>query len=305
MLRPVHWHKAVPPGPRDVAFNADSLGLQATAVALLRDLVHERNGLYYDDSRLDLLIDRLAPLVTARGFSSFIDYFYLLKYDEAARDEWHRVMDALSVPETYFWREIDQLKAIVDVVIPERVAAAPNRPITIWSAPCASGEEPLTLAMLLEEHRWFDRVDIRIHAGDASPAIVQRARTGLYRERSFRTLPPDLRDKYFTCENGAWRVQPALHRRVRGWHVVNLLAAEDAHLIAASDVIFCRNAFIYFSEDAVRRVVRVFAHEMPVPGYLCVGASESLLRITRELELEEIRGAFVYVKRRRLPSPTP
>ncbi len=117
-------------------FDADSLGLQPAATSLLRDLIHERLGVHFAENRFDALVDRLAPLVTDRGFGSFLDYFYFLKYDAAADREWDRVMDALSVPESYFWREIDQIQAVVREVIPTlarctRAAANPHlvRPV--------------------------------------------------------------------------------------------------------------------------------------------------------------------------------
>ena len=280
-----------------MAFDAESLGLRAAALPLLRDLVHERIGVSYDDSRLDSLADRLAPLVTARRLDSFLDYFYYLKYDDASAAEWCRVADALSVPETYFFREIDQIRAAVDVVIPQLVAHYNGSPLRIWSVPCASGEEPLTIAMLLDERGWFDRAPIELCAADASPAAIERAREGRYRPRSFRSLPECYRDRYFVKDGDAWRVTPSLHRRVHAWRTLNLMAADDVQKLAMSPLIFCRNVFIYFSPSSIRRVVDSLADQMPSPGYLCVAAAESLLRITNRFELEEIGGAFMYVKR--------
>jgi chemotaxis protein methyltransferase CheR len=274
-----------------------SLGLSGTAVPLLRDLIHERAGLYYDAGRLDMLADRLAPLVVERGFDSFLDYYYLLKYDEQATAEWRKVMDALAVPETYFWREPDQIRAVVDVVVPSLVRAAAMAPVRIWSVPCSTGEEPLTLAMMLQEAGWFERAPIEIHASDASGASIERARAGRYRDRSFRSLPPHLREKYFTRDGDTWVVDPALHRRVTSWSVVNLVCEGEVAARARVPVVFCRNVFIYFSEARVRHVVDQFARAMPAPGYLCVGASESLLKATTRFDLEEIGGAFIYVKR--------
>ncbi len=273
------------------------LGLTDAALPLLRDLVHERSGVFYEAARLDMLAERLAPLVVERGFESFLDYYYLLKYDEAAGQEWLRVMDALSVPETYFWREIDQIRAVVDHVIPSLVESLRGQPLRIWSVPCASGEEPLTIAMMLDQAGWFERAPIDIHGSDASPAAIARARAGCYRERSFRALPPELRARYFIHEGDAWRPDPRLAGRITSWSVVNVMAPEEAARRACAPVIFCRNLFIYFTEAGVRAVVDRFADAMPSPGYLCVGASESLLRITTRFELEEIGDAFVYVKR--------
>jgi chemotaxis protein methyltransferase CheR len=273
------------------------LGLSSSALPLLRDLIHERLGLFYDPSRYDTLADRIAPLVVEAGFASFLDYFYLLKYDEHAPREWLRVMDALSIAETYFWREIDQVRAVVDVIVPALLRERPGTPVRIWSVPCATGEEPLTIAMLLEEAGLFSRGAIEIHASDASPAAIAKAQAGRFRERSFRSLPPHLRLKYFQCDGDAWVVAPALLARITSWSTVNLRCEGDVADHARVPIIFCRNVFIYFSPDAVRRVVEQFARAMPSPGYLCVGASESLLRISTAFELEDVTGAFVYVKR--------
>jgi chemotaxis protein methyltransferase CheR len=275
----------------------DTLGVPATGLDVLRDLVHERTGLFFDANRSDSLAERLAPLVVGHGFRSFLDLYYLLKYDQAAAlPAWHEVFDALAVPETYFWREIDQIKAIVCRVIPELVRRAHGNAIRIWSVPCASGEEPLTIAIALEEAGWFDRAAIEIHGSDASPAAIARARAARYRPRSMRALPPHLAEKYFSQVDGTFIPAAALHRRVVSWTTVNLLAPDEVVPFARSPVVFCRNAFIYFSSHAIRRVVDTFASAMPTPGYLCAGASESLLSVTTRFTLEEIDGAFVYVK---------
>jgi chemotaxis protein methyltransferase CheR len=274
------------------------LGLNDAAVPLLRNLVHERTGIHFEDSRLDMLTDRIAPLVIERGFESFLDYYYLLRYDEASASEWRRVMDVLSVPETYFWRESDQIRAVVDLIVPSLAASLAGRPLRIWSAPCASGEEPLTIAMMLDQAGWFDRLPIEIHASDASPAAIARAKEGRYRERAFRSLPGALRERYFHRDGETWTPDCRLSSRITSWSVVNLIESQHVARYACAHVIFCRNVFIYFTEIGIRSVVACFGEHMPSPGYLCVGASESLLRITTAFELEEIGGAFVYVKRR-------
>lgn len=286
-------------------FYAETLGLSSNAFALLRDLIHERLGLFYEDGKQDLLADKLTPLVLERGFDSFLDYYYLLKYDEDAADEWRRVIDALSVQETYFWREIDQVRALVDEIVPAYFARRPAMPLRIWSAACATGEEPLTIAMALNEAGWLGRAPIEIYATDASPAAIAKAQIGVYRERSFRSLPENLRNRYFTpwqpagrstFEPPQWQVAPWLRALIR-WDVVNLVSDADVQRMPTMHVIFCRNVFIYFSESSIRRTVRLFGQVLVAPGYLFVGASESLLRVTTDFELQEIGGAFVYVKR--------
>jgi chemotaxis protein methyltransferase CheR len=274
-------------------YRVDSLGLSGGVTQIFRDLIHQRLGLSYESTHFDQLADRLAPLVVARGFGSFMDYYYFLKYSEE-RDEWTRVMDALAVHETYFWREIDQLRAVVDVVVPHLVRRGASS-LKIWSVPCSTGEEPLTLAMLLSEAGWFARLPIELVASDASPDAIAQARAGEYGQRAFRNLPAAMKEKYFSPSGNKWRIAPDLQQRV-SYDVVNLVAEDEARRHASAPIIVCRNVFIYFSEESIRRAIGVFERAMPVPGYLCVGASESLLRRTVTFELQEVGGAFMYVK---------
>ena len=275
-------------------YRVDSLGVSGTVTTILRDLIHDRLGLMYGPHQFDLVADRLAPLVISRGLSSFMDYYYLLKYSAGA-DEWLAVMDALAVQETYFWREIDQLRAVVTHVVPELVDALRGRPLRIWSIPCATGEEPLTIAMLLEEAGWFNRAAIELVASDASPSAIERARSGRYGERSFRNLPPSMRARYFTEHGGQSVVTPELQRRV-SYDIVNLRDGDQVGRHASASIVFCRNVFIYFSDRSIRRALDVLERSMPSPAYLCVAAAESLLRRTTVFELRDIGGAFVYVK---------
>jgi chemotaxis protein methyltransferase CheR len=268
----------------------------AGAFSLLRDLVHERTGLYFDDAKMDLLVDKLSPLLVDRAFGSLLDYYYLLKYDEAATEEWPKVFDALTVQESFFWREMDQIHALVDQVVPLYFKAHPNSTLNIWSAACAAGEEPLTIAMALNEAGWFDRARIAIHASDACPRAIESAQSGIYRERSFRALPPDLREKYFVRDKESSRVVSELHSQIR-WQRTNLMSEDDLALApTSSPVIFCRNIFIYFSQLATRKTVQVFAERMARPGYLFVGAADSLIQITSEFTPRDMGEAFVYVR---------
>jgi len=266
------------------------------ASSLLRDLVHEQTGLYFDEGKVDIFFEKLSPLVVDRGFASFLEYYYLLKYDAESAKEWPRVFDALTVQESFFWREMAQIRALVDEIVPQYVKVHPDQPLNIWSAACAMGCEPLTIAMALHEAGWFDRARITISASDASPRAIAAAQNGVYRERSFRSLPRELKEKYFVSDGDLSRVSSELHSRV-SWRIGNLMSESDVALGAmASPVIFCRNVFIYFSESAARKTVSAFAALMPRPGYLFVGAAESLMRITSDFEIREIGDAFVYIR---------
>ena len=289
----------VGPLPRRPSALPDVHGVRVPerTLSLLRDLVNTETGMFYDDSKLDFLHDRLAPLALERGFDSLLDYYYLLRYDDDAPREWARAIDALAVQETYFWREFDHLRALASGIIPQLVARG-RSPIRIWSVPCASGEEPLSIAMALEEERWFDRARIEIHASDASQLALSRAAAGRYGARSFRQLPLGMRDKYFdrASDGPYWTIKPAIRDRISSWSRVNVVRREQVEPLARADVIFCRNLFIYFTEATVKAVVDSFADAMPSPGFLCVGAAESLLRVSVRFELREIAGAYVYVK---------
>lgn len=278
---------------------APDLSIPSGVPSLLRDLLHDRTGIYYEADRLDLLLDKLRDRVRFRGFRSYLDYYYLLKYDAGAEAEWLRVMDALSVQETYFWRELGQIRALVDVIVPGWFKAQ-RGPLRIWSAACATGEEPYSIAIALREAGYGD-LPIRIEASDASEAALDKARTAVYRERSFRSLPLDLRGKYFDPPRPeGTRLRTELLPSVT-FHRVNLAAAAETAAHATAPVIFCRNVFIYFSPDAIRRTIASFANGMPSGGYLFVGASESLLKLTTQFELSEIGDAFVYLRNPRMP----
>jgi chemotaxis protein methyltransferase CheR len=278
-------------------FSPENLGVSEAGLPLLRELIHQQTGLFYENGRSEILSDRLAPLVLARGFRSYLDFYYLLKFDQSPDIAWREVMDALSVQETYFWREADQFRALTCHVLPELLRSAPDTTVRIWSIPCATGEEPLTIAMALEEAGWFDRARIQIHASDGSPSAIAKARAGVYRERSFRSLPGHLRDKYFEPRGTMWAPRASLQRRITSWGVVNLMARSEVLAHAGTQIIFCRNAFIYFSRDSVKQVVKTFEDVMPVPGYLFIGASESLSKLSDRFILEDVDRAFVYTKR--------
>jgi chemotaxis protein methyltransferase CheR len=170
--------------------------------------------------------------------------------------------------------------------------------VRIWCAACATGEEPLTIAMALNEAGWFERASIEIFASDASSNAIERAMRGVYKERAFRSLPAHLRASYFEPDEAGWRARRDIHSRVN-WAIANLIDEEQIRPLASADFIFCRNVFIYFSESAISRAVRSFARFIRSPGYLFVGAAESLIRLTTDFTLTEIDDSFVYVKRER------
>ncbi len=261
--------------------------------SLLSSLIHDRTGLDFEADRADLLLEKLSPLVHARGCSSYLDYYYLLKYEENGMEDWENLMDALSVPETYFWREHAQITAFANTVVRQWFART-TAPLRVWSAACATGEEPFSLMIALAEAGWADH-PIEVVASDGSHSALAAARQGVFREKSFRNFPNRLREKYFSPDGEVWRIRRQIADRVQ-FRMANLLAPAELAGLADAPVIFCRNVFIYFSAHAIRQTLALFASLMPVNGHLFVGAAESLLRLTVDFELRQIDGAFVYVK---------
>lgn len=271
----------------------DPKAVQDVVATLLRDLVHEHTGVYFSDDRLTTMVEKLEPRARANRCPTYLDYYYLLKYDARGQEEWRRVMDAFSVQETYFWREYDQIEALVKTIVPAWFKHS-ALPLRIWSAACATGEEPYSVALALEEAGWGSH-PIEIIASDASELALVKARAAVYRERSFRSLPDAIRGKYFTQQPEGWALNRTIADRVTiRW--ANLMRLHDLPEAAHVQVIFCRNVFIYFSSNSIQQVITGFAERLPVGGHLFVGSSESLLKLTSRFELEEINGAFVYVR---------
>ena len=270
-----------------------SLSLSLQVFAILSALVEERTGLHYDLRELSLFAERVSARATERGFESLLDYYYFLRYDDAAEAEFALLADALVVNETYFFRELSPLKVVVSELLPPLLARG-TRP-RIWCAACSSGEEPLTLAMLLDEAKILDQVTIV--ASDISARVLAQAKDGVYRRRSLRSLPPGVLGRWLEGDENGARVAPHIARAV-SWRRVNLVDEREPLELGTFDVIICRNVLIYFRDQTIEKVVERFWRQLAPGGHLVVGASESLLRFKVPFACHEQGGAFFY---RRMP----
>jgi len=276
-------------------FYSENLGLTESAFAILRDLIHEKTGIFFSNDKKDILSDKLSSRVIELGFNSFIDYYYLLKYDENAQDEWTVLLNLITVNETYFWREFDQVSALVSTIIPSYAARNPGKPVCIWCAATSTGEEPISIAMALNEAGLLEKYDIRIYASDASSEVIAKAYAGIYRERSFRVLPEKLKEKYFIQHGEFWKIIPEIHSRIT-WNIINLMDEDEVSAFASVPFIFCRNVLIYFSDQSIKKLVEMFYEAMPDEAYLFIGVSESLLRLQTRFNLADAGNAYVYKK---------
>ena len=259
-------------------------------IAILGALVEERAGLHYDTVDHWSFIAKVSERASTAGYDSLLDYYYYLRYDADAGAELQHLVDALVVNETFFFREAASLAFVV-----ERLAAAveAGRRPRVWSAACATGEEPLTLAMMLYARGLLGKVDII--ASDISARALERARSGRFSQRALRGRIPPAGEPWLKVEPDAVIVAPGLLAAI-DWRQLNLCDDAAVAQIGACDVVLCRNVLIYFSEDTVGRVVERLVQRLIPGGDLIVGVSESLLRYTTSLVCEETRGIFHYRK---------
>ncbi|MDC0712702.1 protein-glutamate O-methyltransferase CheR [Stigmatella sp. ncwal1] len=273
-----------------------SLALTPPVFAILSALIEQRAGLHYAPEDRELLADKVSSRALEAGFESLLDYYYFLRYDPAGPEALDALVDALLVHETYFFRDRLPLEVLVEQILVPQVRAG-QQP-RVWCAACSTGEEPLTLAMMLADCGVLK--EVRLVASDLSQRVLDRARRGEYNLRSMRALPSGIEGRYLDVVEGRPRVRPELVAAV-DWRRVNLVDAAAISELGRFDAILCRNVLIYFQDDMARRVVDSLTQAL-VPGApLVVGTSESLMRFGTALVCEELRGAFFYVRPKENP----
>jgi chemotaxis protein methyltransferase CheR len=263
---------------------------------LLREQIYKKSGMWFNDSSKYLLQKRLSPRARELNFDSFQKYFYFLQYDPRADAEFDQIFDLVTTNETYFFREPAQLTAFIDEIVPDLLSRKALKKIRIWSAGCSSGEEPYSLAMLLQEAGWYDHAAFEIFASDINQQVLSKARKGQYRENAFRATSPALREKYFTRDTeSTWRVKDEIRNRV-SFGRLNLYDEARVSLLGHLDVVFCRNVIIYFDDASKKVVVKNFYNRLVEGGYLLLGHSESLISLSTQFKLRHLKNDMVYQK---------
>jgi len=275
-----------------VSTAAAALKLDDAEYRMFRDFFKSTCGLWFGEDSRFLLEHRLARRLRQLELESFSAYHYLLRREAAGEDELATIIDELTTNETYFFRERSQLRALVDEIIPTRLAQR-GGPVNIWSAGCSSGEEPYTIAIMALEAGLRPGIDLRIHASDISRRCLAKARAAEYRETSFRETPPELRARHFKERDGRWLLSEDVRRHVL-FTRVNLLEPARFGLLGVLDVVLCRNVIIYFDRETKRRVVESFAERLVPGGHLLLGHSESLIHVSSAFELAHLRSELVY-----------
>lgn len=262
--------------------------------AILSGLIEEKLGLCYAIADKPLLESKISGRTLELGFDSALDYYYFLRYDDPDDAEFNLLTEALVVNETYFYREYDQLHAVLSSFVLPKIQAG-VRP-RIWCAACSTGEEPATIAMWLADRGLLDAIEL--HASDISANALSVAQKGHYRARSLRQIPPGIDPARWIETQGGTLVLSSRIRDAIRWRRLNLLSDSAVEAMADMDIVLCRNVLIYFRDDMVRQVVARLAGRLKPDGVLLVGVSESLMRFGTVVVCEEHSGAFVYRKRR-------
>lgn len=258
-------------------------------LAIFAALIEERAGLSYRLEEHGLLAEKLRVAMQEAGFDSLLDFYYALRYDDPHGQQTTRLIEALLVHETYFFRELRSLEHAVDhVVVPAIHREGRAR---VWSAACASGEEAVSLAVLLAERQLLHACEIV--ASDVSAPVLARARLGRHPRRSLRRDGLALAERWLARHHDEIIVPEALRAAI-SLRRVNLC---DAAAVAAQgmfDLIVCRHVLIYFAEPTIMRVVASLTERLRPRGALLVGAAESLWRFSTGLVGEEQGGTFLY-----------
>jgi chemotaxis protein methyltransferase CheR len=273
----------------------DPILLTDDVFRLLRELIRDYSGIYFDDSSKFLLERRLNGRLAAHNITNFRDYYRYILYDRNREAELSAIMDVLTVNETYFFREKNQLKAFSEEILPElKEKNRGKKRIRILSAGCSTGEEPYTIAMLILESNLFRTWDVEIVGCDINRRVLQAARRGLYRKNSFRCTEEYYTRKYFeNTSEGSQKIGDGV-KKIVNFGYLNLHDSLKVRFMNKMDVVFCRNVLIYFDATARKGVIENFFNILDHNGYLLLGHAESLINISTAFSLKHLKNDLVY-----------
>lgn len=264
---------------------------------LFADLIYKRSGIHLNESKNTLLSNRLKKRLKALSlteYSEYYDYLMSLRGDEQI-SEFNMFFDVVSTHETYFFRHEHNFEALSKVCFQDIASTKTIKTLRIWSAACSTGEEPYTIAIcLLENIQLFKGWTIEIIATDISTPVLEAGRTGRYNRRRLEKVPFNLLKKYFTPvpgETDVYDVNPELKKYVT-FSQLNFFEDEFPKNI---DIIFCRNAMIYFDKPHQKRLVNGFYRIINRNGFLFLGYAETLHTISDDFEYKKILSSPVFI----------
>ncbi len=262
-----------------------------------RDLLLARAGLHYPEHKRTDLVYGLGLAVHAGSYASFDALYKDVMSDERA---WNLILVHLTIGETYFFRNGPQFDALRQQIIPDILERrATTHGLRVWSAGCATGEEPYSLAMTIGDLLRDDPLwHVSILATDINPRFLERAREALYGDWSFRETPDDVRARFWIKEQNRWRLRPGIRRQV-SFAQLNLAEPCYPSLVngtSAIDLLVCRNVTIYFDAATTRQVVDRFFSALAPGGWLIVGHSEPQASVYQQFEVHNFPNTVVYRK---------
>ncbi|MBI4242047.1 MAG: methyltransferase domain-containing protein [Candidatus Rokubacteria bacterium] len=267
-------------------------------VERFRAIVAARLGLLFDDAKFGLLAEVLRRRIDASGAAPEV-YLERLAAPQDSREEIGALAKELTVTETYFFRNMEQFRALVEIALPDRIGARQaRRSLRFLSAGCASGEEAYSLAALVRQHlpeaaSW----DVSIRGVDINAAMIQKARRGRYSAWSLRETPADLQRRWFREKGPEFLLDESVRSMVN-FEERNL--AEDNPSFwqpQTFDIIFCRNVLMYFVPETARAIVGRLSHALVPGGYLFLGHAENLRGLSQDFHLRHTHDTFYYQRK--------
>ena len=276
---------------------ANDLVIEEDDFQKFKEFFYRKTGIHFDDSKRYFVDKRLIERMQATASDSFRSYFVTLRF-QANGGELQELINAMTVNETYFFREEYHFQTMVRHMLPEIASRKKNgEPIRIWSSPCSSGEEPYSMSIYIQEF-WKDleKYDVEILASDIDTSILQQAQRGIYTKRSVQNMPTNIVHKYFKQKNdNEFHLEEDTRASVE-FHRINVTETADVRRLKKVDIIFCRNLLIYFDDVSRRTTAEAFYDALNPGGFICLGHSESMSRISGLFKVRKFPESIVYQK---------
>jgi chemotaxis protein methyltransferase CheR len=266
----------------------------------IRDFIYQQTGIMFQDTKKYLLEGRLSKRLQVLNLPDFESYHQLVKFGTRRAEEMRFLYDAVTINETFFFRNEPQFEAFEHALVPQLITAkrpGGRAPLRIWSAASSSGEEAYTLGMLYLERLKpaYPGLEIEIVGTDINSAVLETARQGVYREYSIRNTPKHFLEKYFRMEDSRYCIDESVRRLVKFQHL-NLYDRPRMRLMPKFDLIFCANVLIYFDTKSKIQVVSDLYDALNPGGFLFIGYAESLHGISTAFKLINFPKTVAYKK---------
>lgn len=262
------------------------------------EFIYRKSGIHLEKNKH---YEKIAKYIDNRAqeleVDSFRKYFFKLRFEDNDGGEFQELMNAVTVNETYFFREKDQFEVLVNNILPELDKIMPkNRPLRILSSPCSTGEEPYSMILhIVEEAKLIDHRDIEVVGIDIDSTVIQKAQVAKYTERSIHAIPKNILARWFVKKDLGYQLGDDLMGTV-DFKVVNIFDKSAMRSLGKFDVIFSRNMLIYF-DDASRKEVAMTFYDMLNPGgYVLLGHAEYMSRIVSIFNAKKVGKTLVYQK---------